>query len=142
MKGWRVYECVNENCGGIKTRQQDEDWPRKEKGRKGGGIKEKVVRRNRVECLRAGKGRDTFMDEVVLGKRQGKRARGRRMDGFVRIGVRESGSLWMGPSWEGGGKEGGGGRDGGWHMGTLPRCLFYVSMGTTGGGKIYKHGNS
>jgi len=47
----------------------------------------------------------------------------------------------MDPSWEGGGKEGGGGRDGGWHMGTLPRCLFYVSMGRTGGGKIYKHGN-
>lgn len=39
-----MYECVNENCGGIKTRQQDEDWPRKKKGRKGGGIKEKVVR--------------------------------------------------------------------------------------------------
>lgn len=34
----------------------------------------------------------------------------------------------MDPSWEGGGKEGGRGRDGGWHMGTLPRCLFYVSM--------------
>jgi len=47
----------------------------------------------------------------------------------------------MDPSWEGGGKGGGGGRDGGWHMGTLPRCLFYVSMGRTGGGKIYKHGN-
>ena len=33
------------------------------------------------------------MDEVVVGKSQGKRARGRRMDGFVRIGDRESGSL-------------------------------------------------
>jgi len=83
MRDGRVYECVNENCGGIKTRQQDEDWPRKKNGRKGGGIKEKVVRRDRLKCLRAGKGRETFMDEVVVSKRQGKRARDSRMDGSV-----------------------------------------------------------